>query len=142
MGMFMNPTQTHLNVNLDPDSITELLVRAIETGMGKCLTAFLQALQNQGKHPLASKTGNTRDPIGESNGNHATHDVRLIDVHAVAAMLSVSARMVYRLRDSGGMPKPLIIGRLVRWRKEAIDEWIQAGCPRARPIGAKKRNVR
>lgn len=138
----MNPTQTHLNVNLDPDSITDLLVRAIETGVGKCLTAFLQDLQNRGKCPLPSKIGNAPEPIGESNGSHATRDVKLIDVHSVAAMLNVSARMVYRLRDSGGMPKPLIIGRLVRWRKEAIDEWIQAGCPLARPIGAKKRNVR
>jgi len=86
----MNPPQTQLNVNLDPDSITDLLVRAIETGMGKCLTAFLQDLKNQGKRPVPSKTVNAPEQIGKSNGNHATHDVRLIDVHAVDAMLSVS----------------------------------------------------
>lgn len=91
----MNPTQAHLNVKLDPDSITDLLARAIETGMIKCLTAFLQDLKNPGKRPVPSKTVNAPEPIGESNDNHATFDVRLIDLHAVAAMLSVSARMVY-----------------------------------------------
>lgn len=55
---------------------------------------------------------------------------KLLDVHAVAAMLGVSPRTVYRLSDAGRMPSTLRLGSLVRWDRAALDEWIAAGCPR------------
>jgi len=61
----------------------------------------------------------------------------LIDVKAVAAMLSCSIRSVYRLADAGRMPPPRKLGALVRWNRAAVEEWINAGCPTYRAVAAK-----
>jgi len=57
-----------------------------------------------------------------------THS-RLLDVRAVARLLDCSPRHVYRLSDSDRMPRPVKLGNLVRWNRDAIEEWIEAGCP-------------
>jgi excisionase family DNA binding protein len=59
----------------------------------------------------------------------------LLDVQAVAALLSCSTRHVYRLSDSGRMPKPIKLGALVRWQRKAVEEWLAAGCPAFRKGG-------
>jgi prophage regulatory protein len=61
--------------------------------------------------------------------NTTTEPARLLDVVAVAALLGVSARHVYRLADSGKMPRPLRLGGARRWDRAAIDDWILNGCP-------------
>lgn len=53
----------------------------------------------------------------------------LIDVEAVAAMLSVSRRHIYSLANAGRMPRPRKIGRLVRWSRSEIHSWVADGCP-------------
>src|SRR5262249_57632003 len=53
---------------------------------------------------------------------------QLLDVRAVAALLGCSARHVYRLADAGQMPAPVRLGTLVRWPRQAIEEWIAGGC--------------
>jgi len=45
----------------------------------------------------------------------------LIDVHAVATMLSCSTRHVYRLCDGGRMPQPVRLGALIRWDRSVIE---------------------
>jgi len=55
----------------------------------------------------------------------------MLTVHDVAGMLSCSARTVYRLTDSGRMPRPVKLGALIRWPREAVTSWITQGCPRA-----------
>ena len=66
------------------------------------------------------------------------NEPKLIDVQAVAALMSVSTRTVRRLADSGQMPRPVKLGSLVRWRAETGDpftgvrDWIDAGCPSCR----------
>ena len=50
---------------------------------------------------------------------------------AVAKMLGCSPRHVYRLSDSGQMPRPLRLGSLVRWSEKSIETWIFDGC---RPV--------
>ena len=55
----------------------------------------------------------------------------MLTVHDVAGMLHCSARSVYRLADSGHMPRPVKLGALVRWPRERIENWIAQGCPRA-----------
>ena len=47
----------------------------------------------------------------------------------IANLLKASTRHVSRLADSGRMPRPMHIGRLVRWQKDIIDSWIANGCP-------------
>ena len=65
---------------------------------------------------------------------------RLIKVDEVAGMLGVTPRTVYRLADSGKLPRPLKIGFSVRWRRAELENWIEAGCPIVRPV--KKAGVR
>jgi excisionase family DNA binding protein len=53
----------------------------------------------------------------------------LLDVRAVAALLDCSPRHVFRLADTGAMPPPVRVGRLVRWRRADLEAWLAAGCP-------------
>ena len=55
----------------------------------------------------------------------------LLTFHEVARMLNCSARTVYRLTDSGRMPRPARLGALVRWPKATVERWIEEGCPKA-----------
>ena len=55
----------------------------------------------------------------------------MLTVHDVARMLCCSARTVYRLADSGRVPRPVKLGALSRWPRETIERWIAQGCPRA-----------
>jgi excisionase family DNA binding protein len=59
-------------------------------------------------------------------------EVRLLDVSAVAQLLSCSTRHVYRLADSGQMPRPRKLGALVRWDREELEKWLSEGCPTCR----------
>ena len=56
----------------------------------------------------------------------------LITVHDVAALLTCSARHVWRLADSGRMPKAHKIGALRRWDRATIQQWVAEGCPSCR----------
>ena len=64
----------------------------------------------------------------------------LLDVRAVSRMTTISTRHLRRMADAGMMPRPVRIGRLLRWRRTTGDpmtgiaEWITAGCPRVRPL--------
>ncbi len=53
----------------------------------------------------------------------------LLDVHSVADMLDCSPRHVFRLAEDKRLPQPVRIGRLVRWQRDRIQSWIEAGCP-------------
>jgi len=65
----------------------------------------------------------------------------LLDVKAVADLLSCSTRHVYRLADAGRCPKPVKLGSLVRWTQRTGDpqtgvlDWIEAGCRSCRGAG-------
>jgi excisionase family DNA binding protein len=62
----------------------------------------------------------------------------LLNVQQIASMLKCSPRHVYRMADSGAMPRPRHLGSLIRWSQIEIEEWVAAGCPSCRP-GAKAR---
>jgi len=63
----------------------------------------------------------------------------LLTVKEVAEMLGLSERTIYRLADSGAMPRPVKIGAAVRWRRNELDQWIEEGCPASR--GKAKKNA-
>ena len=56
----------------------------------------------------------------------------MLTVNQVARMLCCSSRTIYRLTDSGRMPRPVKLGSLVRWPRDVIEQWIAAGCPDVR----------
>ena len=64
-------------------------------------------------------------------------DARLGDVKAVAKLCHCSSRHVYRLSDSGKMPRPLKLGALSRWNLAEIEDWISNGCPTVRTVRGK-----
>ena len=49
----------------------------------------------------------------------------LLSARDLSSLLGVSTRSVWRLRDSGNLPPPIQLGRLVRWRRAAIDRWLE-----------------
>ena len=53
----------------------------------------------------------------------------LIDVKSLAKMLSCSVRSVWRLNSSGKLPKPVKIGRSVKWNYQMVRTWVEMGCP-------------
>jgi predicted DNA-binding transcriptional regulator AlpA len=52
------------------------------------------------------------------------------DAADVARLLRCSQRHIWRMRDNSTLPKPVKIGRLVRWPRIQIDTWIANGCPK------------
>jgi predicted DNA-binding transcriptional regulator AlpA len=57
----------------------------------------------------------------------------LLNAQTLAQWLAVSVRHLWRLADSGRMPRPFKLGRAVRWRAVDIENWLAGGC---RPVGA------
>jgi len=55
----------------------------------------------------------------------------LMDMRELAKLLKVSNRTVFSMRIHGEMPKPVKIGRAVRWGRSEIMAWVQEGCPPA-----------
>lgn len=53
----------------------------------------------------------------------------LLSGDALARLLQVSKRSLMRLRSAGKLPRPVQLGRSVRWRSTEIREWVAAGCP-------------
>lgn len=56
----------------------------------------------------------------------------LLGVRDVAHLLGVSARSVWRMRDSGAMPGAVKVLGSVRWRVSDLRQWIADGCPNLR----------
>ena len=72
-----------------------------------------------------------------------TYDAGMADVEAAAAIIVCSTRHVRRMADAGLMPRPVHVGRLVRFRLRTgnpmtgVLDWIEAGCPSCRPTKAR-----
>lgn len=53
----------------------------------------------------------------------------VVPVSAVADMLYVSERHIWALNSSGRLPRPIRLGRAVRWDRNELERWIAAGAP-------------
>lgn len=53
----------------------------------------------------------------------------LITVEEFAKLMRTSVRSIWRWNSAHAIPKPVRVGRAVRWRREEVMEWINAGCP-------------
>ncbi len=63
---------------------------------------------------------------------------QLLSAKALAKMLSLSVRSIWRLRASGKLPEPVQIGGAVRWRQQDIERWEVMGCPKRKEFEASK----
>ena len=56
----------------------------------------------------------------------------LIDAAELARMLSVSKPTIWRMRDKLP-PSIALTSQCIRWRRDAVLEWINTGCPSLQP---------
>lgn len=59
----------------------------------------------------------------------ATPSPLLVDAREVARLLDVSLASIWRWRSAGKLPAPIRIGATLRWRRDAIEAWVNEGCP-------------
>jgi predicted DNA-binding transcriptional regulator AlpA len=53
----------------------------------------------------------------------------VVDAAWIAAAFSVSLRTVRRWDKDGNLPSPLVVERCIRWRRQEILDWCNAGMP-------------
>lgn len=68
----------------------------------------------------------------QATDNRATSSPAMLDVQGFADTLNVSTRTVRRLVDGGKCPSPVRFGRVCRWPRPVVDQWIADGCPNCR----------
>lgn len=61
-----------------------------------------------------------------------------VSARELAAMVNVSLRQVWRLNSAGKLPRPIRLGGSVRWNRQEIMDWFEAGCPDRKTWEAKK----
>jgi len=52
----------------------------------------------------------------------------LISADELARLLGISTRTIWRRLSGGEIPKPVRLGKSVRWRLADIESWIDGGC--------------
>ena len=77
---------------------------------------------------MTIETGQT--PLAESRPRKI-----LLTVPDVAEICGIAPETVRRLTDRGAMPKPVRLGRAVRYRLPELEAWIADGCPDLRSEG-------
>jgi len=53
----------------------------------------------------------------------------LVDKTEAARLTGISARSVDRLVSSDRFPAPIRLGGRVLWNRDALEQWVDAGCP-------------
>lgn len=66
---------------------------------------------------------NTQKQVNE------TQQALVVSAKVLAKLLGVSIRQVWRLNSAGKLPKPIRLGGSVRWRRDEILAFIEAGAP-------------
>ena len=56
-------------------------------------------------------------------------DLQLLSAKALAQLLSISVRTVWRLREDGYLPPSVKIGNSTRWKRTDILRWLELDCP-------------
>lgn len=65
----------------------------------------------------------------EAKSKTATSETQLLTVNDIAEICNIAPETVRRLTDRGAMPKPVRLGRAVRYRANELRAWIADGCP-------------
>ena len=111
----------------DQQLFVDLLAKAIKQATAEPLAQLVSTL-GSGATPPVTEAPKPAEPKS-----------KLLDVNAVAALIGASSRTVRRLADWGRMPRPVSLGRMVRWQRSVIEKWIREGCPRVERRGLGRR---
>ena len=68
----------------------------------------------------------------EAIGNQAGVFATVLCAADLARLLGISERTVWRLDSAGSLPRPIRLGRSVRWRMAEVQAWLEQGCPNRR----------
>jgi excisionase family DNA binding protein len=64
---------------------------------------------------------------------------KLLTAEAVAELLSLSRRTIFRMKSAGLICPHVKIGHsAIRWRRSDIERWISMGCPDRRTFESRK----
>ncbi len=66
----------------------------------------------------------------------------LIDIVGLGAMLGRSVRSLERDDLAGRLPRPIRLGHSKRWRRDEINAWVEAGCPKRSAWEALRKPIR
>ena len=105
---------------------------------------LVHALSQGASHLVKQIVGELGKPeTTVSPGTPPPDKAGLVDANRAAELLAVSPRTVWALVSKGAMPKPIRLGRCVRWLEDEIHAWLRAGCPpRQRWEALRKKAVR
>lgn len=53
----------------------------------------------------------------------------LLTAEQTAELLGISVRHVHKLNREEKIPAPVRLGGSVRWRREEVERWVEAGSP-------------
>lgn len=114
----MQPIQLNLSLTLAPNTanhLIDLIARGVRQGSSS--HHRVESLQSATSSSLVGKQAPKEEPL-------------LIDSRQASKLLGVSPRKLWQMQNSGEMPAPAKIGRLVRWGYEELRAWVAAGCPK------------
>ncbi|MCD8141537.1 MAG: hypothetical protein LUE17_17520 [Planctomycetaceae bacterium] len=89
------------------------------------------ANNQQNRPPQGRRAEEQPASVGTENG--------LVDVNEAARLCMISASMFYKLNAAGKTPLPVHLGKLLRWRKIELLDWIAAGCPGRKKTAGNRR---
>lgn len=61
--------------------------------------------------------------------SRASEESALLSADQAAELLAISVRHLHKLNVSERLPRPLRLGRAVRWRRSELLAWLAAGAP-------------
>ncbi len=69
-------------------------------------------------------------PLSQSATPTSAATIRLaISADEMAELLGISRAHVWRLHSQGRIPRPVRLGRAVRWDRATIERWLAVGAP-------------
>lgn len=60
---------------------------------------------------------------------NATTSQLLLDAREVAELLGVESKTIFRMSQRGDFPLPIKVGRLRKWSRRAVENWIEKSQP-------------
>jgi predicted DNA-binding transcriptional regulator AlpA len=74
----------------------------------------------------------------QTSGYSKVAQTLAVSARELAEMLNVSLRQVWRLNSAGKLPKPIRLSGSVRWNRQEVTDWFEAGCPDRKTWEARK----